>query len=75
MNIVERFKVQSKGPSLRVYRWLCFLTCGEPQLDEKPEEQYVIPFKGAKLSKREANKIGLGLLLGFAGAMVSFLFG
>jgi hypothetical protein len=45
------------------------------QMNEKQEGQRVIPFKGAKVSKREANRIGLGLLCGFAGAMLSFLFG
>jgi hypothetical protein len=42
-------------------------------MGEKQKEDYIVPFKGAKLSKREANKIGLGLAFGFAGAMISVL--
>jgi 4-hydroxybenzoate polyprenyltransferase len=44
-------------------------------MHEKRKEQRVIPFESAKLSTREASRIGLGLLFGFAGAMVSLLFG
>lgn len=39
------------------------------------EKQRFVPFKGAKLSKREANRLGLGLLLGFADAMLSLVLG
>jgi hypothetical protein len=42
-------------------------------MDQKQKNEYIVPFKGAKLSKRDANKIGLGLALGFAGAVISVL--
>lgn len=32
---------------------------------------YVVLFKGTKLSKRQANKVGFGLIVGFVGALVS----
>ena len=39
--------------------------------DTQDNTEYVILFKGAKLSKRQANKVGFGLIVGFVGALVS----
>ena len=40
---------------------------------EKPvkNSERAVLFKGAKLSKRQANKVGFGLIVGFVGAIVS----
>ena len=32
---------------------------------------YVVPFMGTKMSKREANKVGLSIIVGFVGALIS----
>lgn len=40
----------------------------------KSQDEYIVLFQGVKLSKREANKVGLGLILGFVGAIISVLF-
>lgn len=32
---------------------------------------YVVPFMGTKMSKREANKVGFSLIVGFVGALLS----
>jgi len=37
------------------------------------KDDYFVLFKGAKISKREANKVGLGIILGFIGMFVAFL--
>jgi hypothetical protein len=43
---------------------------------ENPNDDYVVSFKGARLSKREANKVGSGIIFGLFGVVVSlFLFG
>ena len=42
-------------------------------MSDKEKDDYVVPFRGANLSKREANKVGLGLLCGFIGITISIL--
>ena len=45
-------------------------------MNKKSKDQYIVIFKGAKLSRREANKVGIGLIFGLVGAMLSgFCFG
>jgi len=34
-------------------------------------DDYIVYFKGAKLSKRNANKVGLTLIFGFIGAIIA----
>ena len=34
-------------------------------------DDYVVLFKGAKLSKQEANKVGLGIICGVIGIVIS----
>ena len=36
-------------------------------------DNYIVLFKGTKLSRREANKVGLSLIVGFGGAILSVL--
>ena len=38
------------------------------------KDEYLVLFQGAKISKREANKIGIGIIFGFVGALISALF-
>ena len=40
---------------------------------KKDEDDYIVLFKGSKLSKREANKVGLSIIFGLIGIAVSFL--
>jgi hypothetical protein len=40
---------------------------------QNPNDDYVVSFKGARLSKREANKVGLGIIFGLLGVVVSLL--
>ncbi len=40
-------------------------------MNDKEKDNHVSFFQGAKLKKREANRVGLGLILGFAGVLVS----
>ena len=45
-------------------------------MNKKSKDQYITLFQGAKLPKREANKVGIGLIFGLLGAVLSgFLFG
>ena len=45
-------------------------------MNKKSKDQHITLFQGVKLSKREANKVGLGLIFGLVGAVLSgFLFG
>ena len=44
-------------------------------MNDKEKDDYVVLFGGAKLSKREANKVGLSLLCGFIGSIISILTG
>ncbi len=45
-------------------------------MDKDQKDEYVALFQGVKLTKREANKVGLGLLFGFVGGIISlFLLG
>ena len=41
--------------------------------DDKDDKNYYVPFKNAKLTKREANVIGLSIIFGFLGAIVAAL--
>lgn len=43
--------------------------------NKKEKDNYVVLFKGAKLSKREANKVGLGVVFGVIGIFVSIVAG
>ena len=43
-------------------------------MSNRQDGQYIVLFGGAKLSKREAGKVGLGLACGFAGALSSLFF-
>jgi hypothetical protein len=36
-------------------------------------DEYIVFFKGIKISKREANKIGIGIIFGFVSALISVL--
>ena len=38
---------------------------------KKKNDDYLVLFKGAKLSKREANKVGVGIIFGIIGIFVS----
>jgi hypothetical protein len=38
-------------------------------MNEKEKDEYVVPFKGKLLSKREANKVGFSIISGFIGAL------
>ena len=38
---------------------------------KKKNNDYLVLFKGAKLSKREANKVGVGIIFGIIGIFVS----
>ena len=40
-------------------------------MKNKEKDDYIVPFKGAKLSKREANKVGLSIIFGIIGIVVS----
>ena len=40
-------------------------------MNEKEKDEYVVPFWGKLLSKREANKVGLAIILGMIGAIVA----
>jgi hypothetical protein len=42
-------------------------------MTDKEKDDYVVLFRGAKLSEREANKVGLGLLCGFIGSIIYIL--
>jgi hypothetical protein len=37
------------------------------------DDDYLVLFKGAKLQKREANKVGLGIIFGIAGMLLTNL--
>jgi len=38
---------------------------------KKENDDYLVLFKGAKLSKREANKVGVGIIFGIIGILIS----
>ena len=40
-------------------------------MDKKETDDYIVLFKGAKLSKPQANKVGFSLIVGFVGALIS----
>ncbi|MCQ9207739.1 MAG: hypothetical protein NG740_07665 [Omnitrophica bacterium] len=44
-------------------------------MDNKDKNNYVVLFKGTKLSRREANKVGLGIVSGVIGIFVSIIAG
>jgi cell division protein FtsW (lipid II flippase) len=39
---------------------------------ENNNDDYVVDFKGAKLNKREANRVGLSIIFGFIGILITF---
>jgi len=44
--------------------------------NNKEKDDYVVLFKGAKLSKKEANKVGIALIFSMIGAvLIYFTFG
>lgn len=44
--------------------------------DTKEKDDYIVPFKGAKLSKKEANKVGIAIIFSYIGAVIIyFVFG
>jgi len=46
----------------------------ERREEQKDKNDYIVLFKGAKLSKRQANIVGLCIFFGLIGIFVSFLF-
>jgi hypothetical protein len=42
-------------------------------MSKNKKEDYVVLFSGAKLSKNEANKAGLGIILGVIGFIIALL--
>lgn len=40
-------------------------------MKSKEKNDYIVLFKGAKLSKREANKVGLSIIFGIIGIVIS----
>ena len=40
---------------------------------KKKNNDYIVPFKGAKLSKKDANKTGITILVSILGIFLSFL--
>ena len=40
-------------------------------MNKKENDDYLVLFQGAKVSKREANKVGVGVLFGLLGAVVT----
>jgi len=42
-------------------------------MDKKKKDDYLILFSGAKISKREANKVGLGLIFGTVGVILTIV--
>ena len=45
----------------------------DDQKEQKDKNDYIVLFKGAKLSKRQANIVGLCIIFGAVGIFVSFL--
>ena len=43
-------------------------------MNKKGNNEYLVLFQGAKLSKREANKVGTGIIFGVVGMLGTFLF-
>jgi hypothetical protein len=39
--------------------------------EKEKKDDYVVLFKGAKLSKNEANSVGLGIIFGIIGSLIS----
>jgi threonine/homoserine/homoserine lactone efflux protein len=44
-------------------------------MNKREKDNYVVLFKGAKLSRREANKVGLGIIFGVIGIFISIVVG
>ena len=42
-------------------------------MNKKSNNDYLVLFKGAKLQKREASKVGLGIIFGIVGMLVTKL--
>jgi len=40
-------------------------------MENKEKNDYIVLFMGAKLSKREANKVGLSIMFGIIGIVIS----
>lgn len=38
-------------------------------MNENEKDQYIVPFKGKLLSRREANKVGFSIISGLIGAL------
>jgi hypothetical protein len=43
-------------------------------MNKRSKDEYIVLFQGVKLSKRQANKVGLGLIFGFFGVIISLIF-
>jgi uncharacterized membrane protein len=41
-------------------------------VNQKEKNEYIVPFKGAKLNKREANQTGFGIIAGVVGMVAAF---
>jgi hypothetical protein len=42
-------------------------------MNKKSKDEYIVLFQGVKIYKREANKVGIGIIFGFVGALISVL--
>jgi len=42
--------------------------------EKKQEDEYYVDFKGARLTKLEANRIGVGIIFGIFGVVLLFFF-
>jgi hypothetical protein len=47
--------------------------CNEEQMKSNRDDEYLVLFSGAKISKRESNKVGLALLIGFISLAIAIL--
>jgi hypothetical protein len=43
----------------------------EVHMNKQDNNDYVVLFRGAKISRRQAKRVGSGLILGFVGALIS----
>ena len=42
-------------------------------MTKNKDDDYIVDFKGAKLNKKEANRVGLGIIFGFVGIILGFI--
>lgn len=42
-------------------------------MKKKSKDEYIVLYQGVKLSKQEANRVGLSIILGIIGAVIFFL--